>query len=72
MTREEREARAAEAFPLGSVVSVTVHRIGGSSEDVRGEVVGHDRGLLTVKPDPSTGYGPLSVPMNDCRKKVVS
>jgi peptidoglycan hydrolase-like protein with peptidoglycan-binding domain len=56
--RLEREAKAAEAFPLGSRVTTEVFGIGGRSEMVSGEVVGHDRGFVDVKTE---NHGTLAV-----------
>jgi peptidoglycan hydrolase-like protein with peptidoglycan-binding domain len=56
--RLEREAKAAEAFPLGSRATTEVFGIGGRSEMVSGEVVGHDRGFVEVKTE---NHGTLAV-----------
>jgi hypothetical protein len=59
--REQREAIAAAAHPLGTIVTTTVHSIGGRSEDVSGEVVSHRRGDVHVKTDL---HGTLAVPLD--------
>ena len=62
LTREQREAKAAAAYPLGSSVTTTVHGMNGVKPvKVTGEVVGHKFGQLRVKTE---AHGTLAVDLD--------
>lgn len=67
MTRQDREAAAAAAYPLGSMASVMVHGIGGRSELVSGAVVGHRRGDVHIA---TASHGTLAVPLDKVREAL--
>lgn len=62
---DARNAAAAATHPEGSIVTTTVHSIGGRSELVAGTVTGHKRGQLVVKTD---CHGTILVPLNQVER----
>jgi len=61
LSREERDAAARAAYPVGTNITTKVARIGGQEDLVQGEVVDHKFGQLRVKTD---NHGTLVVPLD--------
>lgn len=65
LSRAEKDAAAAKAYPKGSKVTTTVHGIGGRADKVTGEVVDHKFGQLRVR---TKNHGTIVVPLDKVEK----